>query len=220
MPGSKALTGTKSRVYDSLMKRIALSNTGNHALIDDDNYEKVTAFGRWYESDTGYAVKRGKVYGKSSTIRLHRVIAEPPKGLEVDHVNGNRLDNRRSNLRIVSHAINAWNTAQNKTRKYNKGLPTGIAWDNTRGKYIATRILRKRFDTLEEAVEFQKQSELYDYENRRMRPELPTGVAQLKGSKRFTAKFVYKTNKYYLGTFNTPQEAEEALINRKKEICQ
>src|SRR5690349_13155111 len=130
------------------MRKILLENTGRYTLVDDEDYDTIVSFGKWHESDTGYVVKRGKVHGKSSTIRLHRVIADPPKYLEVDHINGNRLDNRRSNLRVVSHAVNVWNTQQSRKRKYDKGLPTGIAWDNTRGKFIATKILRRRFDTL------------------------------------------------------------------------
>lgn len=197
------------------MKQLLLQNTGNFALLDDDDYQKAVSFGRWHESDTGYAVKRGKVHGKYSTIRLHRVITNPPKGLEVDHINGNRLDNRKSNLRIVSHAINAWNKVEKKKRKYDKGLPVGIAWDNTRGKYLATKIIRKRFDSLEEAQAFQKESELYEHEHRRLRPELPTGVFQNATTKGYQAKIQKQGNKTYLGTFNTIEEAEKAYLKRK-----
>ncbi len=202
------------------MKKILLENTGHYTLIDNDDYPRVIPFGKWHESDTGYAIKRGSVRGKSSTIRLHRVIMDPPKGVEVDHINGNRLDNRKDNLRVVSHAINTWNTVQNKQRKYDKGLPVGIAWDNTRGKYIATKIIRKRFDSLDEAIKYQKESELYDYEHRRLRPELPTGVSQLKGSHNYYAKFNYKGERYYLGTFKTVAKAIKALDNKKRGICQ
>lgn len=198
------------------MKKILLKNTGRYTLVDDNDYNKIMAFGSWHENDSGYAVKRGKVYGKSSTIRLHRVIADPPKGLEVDHINGNRLDNRRNNLRVVSHAINAWNTARNGNRKYEKKLPVGIAWDNTRGKYIATRILRKRFNTLEEAKEFQKQSDLYDHEHRRIKPDLPTGVFKNKSNKGYQAKIQLNGKRIYLGTFATIEEAEKAYLDRKR----
>jgi len=200
------------------MKKILLENTGHYTIVDDDDYDKVVAMGKFYESDTGYAVKRGMVHGSHSTIRLHRVIADPPKGLRVDHINGNKLDNRKENLRVVSSAINAWNTDRNRIRKYDLGLPVGIAWDDTRKKYIATRILRRRFSSLEEAKAFQDESELYEHEHRRLRPELPTGINMLRGSKSYNAKFTYKTRKYYLGTFKTVDEAVEALSNKKKEI--
>jgi hypothetical protein len=198
------------------MKKILLENTGNYTLIDNEDYEKVISFGKWHENDSGYAVKRGAVYGKSSTIRLHRVIADPPKGLEVDHINGNRLDNRRKNLRVVSHAINSWNTKHHKARKYDKGLPVNIAWDNTRGKFIATRIIRKKFNTLEEAISFQKQSELYEYEHRRMKPQLPTGVFRNKTNKSYQSQIQINGKKIYLGSFATIKEAEDAYLERKR----
>lgn len=200
---------------------IPMSNVpGVFAIIDPEDYEKVSAFGKWYRNDSGYAQKKTRIKGKNLSIRMHRVVADPPKGVEVDHISGDRLDNRKANLRVVSHAINTWNTLQNKKRKYDMGLPVGIAWDNTRGKYIATRILRKRFDNLDDAIAFQNESELYEHEHRRLRPELPTGVSQLKGSKKYNAKFVHKTKKYYLGTFDTVSKAVEAINNMKKEISQ
>lgn len=198
------------------MKKILLKNTGNYTLVDDEDYDKIMSFGKWHEGDTGYAVKRGQVHGKSSTLRIHRIVTDAPKGMEVDHINGKRLDNRKSNLRIVSHAINTWNTIQNKKRKYDKGLPVGIAWDNTREKYIATKVTRKRFDTLEEAISFQKQSELYDHEHRRLKPNLPTGVFQNKSTKGYQARIQINGKRIYLGTFATIEEAEQAYLDRKR----
>jgi hypothetical protein len=46
---------------------------------------------------------------RQRTIYLHREIAQPPPGMEVDHINGDRLDNRRENLRLVTHSQNEQN---------------------------------------------------------------------------------------------------------------
>ena len=45
---------------------------------------------------------------------MHRLIIQAPKGLDTDHINGNRLDNRRKNLRICTHQQNIWNSVKNK----------------------------------------------------------------------------------------------------------
>jgi len=198
------------------MNKILLANTGNYALIDEEDYEKVASFGKWYENDNGYAIKKTRIKGKNVSVRMHILVNETSKGLHTDHINGNRLDNRKKNLRSVSPAINAWNTARTSSRKYDLGLPTGIAWDNTRKKYIATKILRKRFDSLEEAIAFQKESELYEYEHRRLKPQLPTGVFRNKSNKGFQSKIQLNGKRIYLGTFATVKEAEEAYLARKR----
>lgn len=79
------------------MKLIKLSNSDKDCWVDNEDYDLVESYGKWYLSDTGYAVRRYK----NSTLRMHRLIAKTPKGLQTDHRNNNRLDNRRCNLRNV-----------------------------------------------------------------------------------------------------------------------
>ena len=55
----------------------------------------------------GYAVIGDKL--------LHRIIMNPPADMQIDHKNKNTLDNRRSNLRICTHAENQWNRGKTKT---------------------------------------------------------------------------------------------------------
>lgn len=154
------MAGTKEADVGTM--KVLLKNTGNYALVDNDDYDLISGFSPWYENDSGYAVKKIKIHGKNVSLRMHRVIADPPKGLVVDHINGNRLDNRRSNLRCVSQAINAWNSVRHKPHTV-YDLPEGISYDKERGKYIATKIIRKRFDTLHEAIEYTEESEKLDY---------------------------------------------------------
>lgn len=60
----------------------------------------------WRIGDSGYPI--ASVGGKS--VRLHRFIMKPGHGSQVDHINGDRLDNRRSNLRVVFGSENSHNT--------------------------------------------------------------------------------------------------------------
>lgn len=138
-------------------KRILLENTGNYAIIDSDDYDKVVAYGKWYENDSGYAVKKTRIKGKNVSIRMHMLVNDTPIGcgFHTDHINGNRLDNRKENLRTVTPALNAWNKHKEKKHaKYN--LPAGISFDKSRNQYVASVVFRRRFDTLDEAIDFTK----------------------------------------------------------------
>lgn len=68
------------------------------AIVDKSDLDKVNQF-KWYKSSIGYAV--ATIEG--TTQFMHRFILGLPKGSFdwVDHKNGNKLDNRKSNLRLV-----------------------------------------------------------------------------------------------------------------------
>ena len=98
------------------------------------------------------------VYNGYST-RLHRVIAQRaygniPSDKEVDHINGCSLDNRRSNLRIVTHSENLKN---GKKRSNNRSGVAGVYWHKASGKWCARINSQGRqihlgyYDTLEDA---------------------------------------------------------------------
>ncbi|WP_394805346.1 HNH endonuclease signature motif containing protein [Rhodococcus qingshengii] len=81
---------------------------GNKVLIDRADLKLVSAY-KWHIGSTGYAVWRGNQNGKKITVRMHRLITGCPSGLIVDHINHNRLDNRRKNLRICTQTENMRN---------------------------------------------------------------------------------------------------------------
>ena len=88
------------------MKLIQLTK-GKQAIVDDDDYEELNQF-KWY-SNNGYVCRAIKINGVYKTIPLHRTVNKTPIGLETDHINRNKLDNRKSNLRSVSRSINNFN---------------------------------------------------------------------------------------------------------------
>lgn len=77
---------------------------GRSALVDEDVWKWAKHF-TWFVSKNGYVTTR--TGGKSKT--LHSMIMEPPKGMDVDHIRGDKLDNRRKSLRIATRAQNAQN---------------------------------------------------------------------------------------------------------------
>lgn len=89
---------------------------GEFTILDNEDYEKLSLFS-WF-LDKGYA-KRVAVKGKDKKVSMHREIMNAPKGFDVDHINFNKLDNRKINLRICSREQN------NKHREKYKNNTTG-----------------------------------------------------------------------------------------------
>jgi hypothetical protein len=83
----------------------------------------------WRLSSDGYAVRSESDCGKKQTIYLHRMIARTPAGSITDHINGDRLDNRRKNLRVASSSQNNANAHDRPRRSGYRGVyhhrPTG-----------------------------------------------------------------------------------------------
>ena len=86
------------------MKEIKLSQGGGIALIDDEDFERVNQR-KWGLSSKRYA--RGSI--NSKMILMHRFILNMPKNVDLDHINGNGLDNRKCNLRIATKSQNGGN---------------------------------------------------------------------------------------------------------------
>ncbi len=81
------------------------------ALIDASDVDLVADVS-WYahkSSSRYYAARNVVIAGVSKKVRMHRLIMAAPPELQVDHINGNTLDNRRANLRLCTPAQNKWN---------------------------------------------------------------------------------------------------------------
>lgn len=87
-----------------------------YALVDARDARLVEGTS-WNCVSGRYAMAKAHVDGVQRTIYMHRVIMGLGYGDErsVDHINGDVLDNRRQNLRVVSHAENMQNTAARRT---------------------------------------------------------------------------------------------------------
>lgn len=82
-----------------------------YAIVDHDVYPELSQW-RWSLGDRGYVVRSVRVGdGTQQKVRLHRVVMRcaTGDGLEIDHINQNKFDNRRANLRYVTHAENLAN---------------------------------------------------------------------------------------------------------------
>lgn len=84
---------------------------------------------------TVYAARKQRVSdGYKINVRMHRVIAGTPDGMETDHIDGNGLNNRRENLR---HATVAQNRKNQRILQANKSGIKGVYWNKRRQKWLA-----------------------------------------------------------------------------------
>jgi hypothetical protein len=112
---------------------------GYIALVDDIDYEWITKY-RWKAlttSGTTYAVRTARSPGSKTndiTLLMHREILKPDNDMVVDHIDGNGLNNQRSNIRQCSQSQNLIN------KKRKNGLSSiykGIYWNKERNKWQA-----------------------------------------------------------------------------------
>ena len=97
---------------------VTIGISGNGIVIVDkcdeaiflDHTWRVMKYGSCLYAGTHLKTPRGK-----TTCLLHRLILQPDEDQHVDHINGNGLDNRRSNLRLCSRVENRWNSRKLKT---------------------------------------------------------------------------------------------------------
>jgi hypothetical protein len=96
------------------MKTIKLTQN-KIALVDDENFENLSKF-KWFarkDKNTFYAGRTpSRKSGKRTMVQMHTQIMETPKGMEVDHIDSNGLNNQRSNLRICTRKENVHNATK------------------------------------------------------------------------------------------------------------
>ncbi|MBN8979329.1 MAG: HNH endonuclease [Rhizobiales bacterium] len=82
---------------------------GFEAVVDDDDAADLRRWAWQIQTVGTLHYARRSTGPRGSTVYLHRQIMGPPSGFVVDHIDGNGLNNRRANLRLVTHSQNLWN---------------------------------------------------------------------------------------------------------------
>ena len=132
------------------MKKISLTN-GGVTLISDEDYSEVSKY-KWFLKRETHKESVIRTIGK---ISLSRFLLNPPKGMLVDHIDGNRLNNQRENIRICTPAENARNTILYST---NTSGFRGVMWKKSNKKWHARitvnykRISLGFFDSITDAA--------------------------------------------------------------------
>ena len=139
------------------MKWIELTQ-GKRTCVDDEDYERLSAY-NWCFAEGGAVRKEyDPVTQKQTTVRMHREVMNATKDVEVDHVDHDRLNNRKENLRLATSS----KQKQNRRKfKNNKSGFKGVTWRkrlSSDGVWIAQISVNKKklhlgcFGTKEEAA--------------------------------------------------------------------
>lgn len=118
-----------------MVKELPLTK-GYVAIVEDEDFDWLSQW-KWTAKDCGntvYGMRKYRKGGRQFTISLHRQIMGNPEGMEVDHEDRNGLNNRRSNLRVVSHKANAYNAKMNSR---NTSGFRGVHRNPTRQRWVA-----------------------------------------------------------------------------------
>ena len=138
-------------IYNNQCEEIA------RTIIDLDDIDRCKQY-KW-------CLNHDYVVCRKINLFLHQFIMNPPKGMTIDHINGDKLDNRKSNLRICTMQQNSFNKG---VQTNNTSGTTGVFWDKSKNRWVALiQINRKQiylgtFKEKEDAIQARKQAEI-DY---------------------------------------------------------
>jgi hypothetical protein len=121
--------------------------------IDEEDYPLVSSY-TWH-------VAGGYVRNSQSEMLHILLFGKAPQGLIWDHKNRDKLDNRRENLRPVTHVVNARNRGP---RSENLAGVRGVSWFDNGRYWVAIRVKGKRyclgtFPTIEQAATARREAE-------------------------------------------------------------
>jgi len=121
---------------------------GDRFVIDLEDVAKVKGVSWRRLNQDGYAC------AGHQNLRLHRLLLDAPPGLQVDHIDGDPTNNRRSNLRLCTHAENGKNQRRPST---NSSGFKGVSWHKRDKRWYARIMINRKnkhlgcFDTPEDA---------------------------------------------------------------------
>lgn len=154
----KTIKRNKSLAYNNIYTKygdcyICTLPNDLHFMVDVDDYAKVSRYS-WVLSNSGYPVASLGT-AKAGHIYLHQLIMGKSQDYDIDHINHDKLDNRKVNLRIVTHSENILNAKLNKN---NKSGHKGVSWNKAYKKWESFITINKkhiylgRYDNINEAV--------------------------------------------------------------------
>ena len=134
--GEQIMLSYRKVRYGYPYRRIKLTK-GYHVMVDVEDFERLN-ISKWHVSGN-----HGKYYAVNSRMqRMHRLLMKDELRkyagkckMFVDHINGNGLDNRKANLRVVTPTQNSWNSKNGMNR--GKSKYKGVEWHKHSKRWVA-----------------------------------------------------------------------------------
>lgn len=151
--------------FDGCIVYSYTTNTGNKFYFDRDIYNKVKQYS-WHENSNGYVVSSTYKGINGSAVFLHSLVLDVNNedGLFIDHINGDKMNNLKSNIREVSYSQNAMNTGVRRDNRsghrglfYKKKSKTWFAYINKNKQ----RVNLGHFKDKDKAIKQREIAELY-----------------------------------------------------------
>ena len=146
-------------IIDSNTMTIPLTQ-GKVAIVDAEDYEYLNQW-KWYYAQ-GYAVRTECINGRQRQVLMHRVILERMgfKDFEdSDHINRNKIDNRRLNLRATTHQQNTCNRGKQTS---NTSGYKGVYWSKQRKKWVARIYVDGKYVNLKGFINKKEAARVYN----------------------------------------------------------
>lgn len=108
---------------------------GSFFMVDKDDFYRFTKYS-WNLGKRGYPVAHTsrKLPDGHKTITAHKLVITAPRGMDIDHISGDKMDNRRQNLRVCTHQQNSFNGIKRRT---NTSRFIGVSYMKSYGRYEA-----------------------------------------------------------------------------------
>lgn len=115
-----------------MSKEIPLTR-GQCAIVDDEDYERMSQY-KWICNAQGYAMRTSRENDVKIGVYMHKEVMNIREESHVDHIDGNPLNNQKSNLRPCTHGQNMFNkkSYKNSTSKFK-----GVSWKSENKKWVA-----------------------------------------------------------------------------------
>ena len=132
--------------------------SGEKAIVDDSDGYLFAEF-NWHIVNGYVQAEIGnRKNGTRKHVRLHRLVMNPPESEIVDHISGNKLDNRRCNLRIATKSSNGFNR---RAQLNSKTGVKGVCWSKQAGKFRVYCSVKGRQYHLGFSESLEKAAEIY-----------------------------------------------------------